>query len=38
LSFAVFVASFFGHAVEWSGRRYEVRAEARIVDPDRREP
>ena len=38
LSFAVFVASFFGHEVEWAGRRYEVRAAARIVDPDRRAP
>ena len=38
LSFAVFVASFFGNAVEWDGRRYEVHAAARIVDPDRRKP
>ena len=38
VSFAVFVASFFGNTVEWGGRRYGVRAAARIVDPDRRTP
>jgi ceramide glucosyltransferase len=27
LSFAVFVASFFGRGVEWRGRRYAVRAD-----------
>ena len=27
LSFAIFVASFFGRAVEWRGHRYDVRAD-----------
>ena len=27
LSFVVFIASFFGRAVEWRGHRYEVRAD-----------
>jgi len=38
ISFAVFVASFFGNSVAWGGRHYEVRAAARIVDPDRFAP
>ena len=38
LSFAVFVASFFGHAVEWGGWRYKVHTAAGIVDPGRHAP
>ncbi len=38
LSFAIFVASFFGNAVQWHGHRYRMRSETRIVEPDRFEP
>jgi ceramide glucosyltransferase len=38
LSFVIFVASFFGNAVEWHGHRYGVQSAARIVDLDRLEP
>ena len=31
VSFAVFVASFFGRGVEWRGRRYGVRADNSLV-------
>ncbi|HEX4409721.1 MAG TPA: bacteriohopanetetrol glucosamine biosynthesis glycosyltransferase HpnI [Xanthobacteraceae bacterium] len=31
LSFAVFVASFFGRGVEWRGRRYGVRADSTLA-------
>lgn len=31
LSFAIFVASFFGNAVQWDGQRYRVRSATRIV-------
>jgi len=34
LSFAIFVASFFGNAVQWDGHRYRVRSETRIVTPE----
>ncbi|HWW92762.1 MAG TPA: hopanoid biosynthesis associated glycosyl transferase HpnI, partial [Vicinamibacteria bacterium] len=38
LSFVIFVASFFGNAVEWHGHHYGVQSAARIVDLDRLEP
>jgi ceramide glucosyltransferase len=38
LSFAVFVASFFGNAVQWDGQRYRVRSAARIATPEAAEP
>jgi ceramide glucosyltransferase len=38
LSFVIFVASFFGNAVEWRGHRYAVQSAARIADPDELEP
>jgi len=31
LSFAIFVASFFGREVDWRGHRYEVRADSTLV-------
>jgi len=31
LSFVVFVASFFGHGVEWRGHRYGVRADSTLA-------
>lgn len=31
LSFAIFVASFFGNAVTWRGRRYSVRQDGTLV-------
>jgi ceramide glucosyltransferase len=34
LSFATFVTSFFGNAVQWHGHRYRMRPESRIVKPE----
>lgn len=31
LSFAIFLASFFGRAIEWRGRRYRVRADKTLT-------
>ena len=31
LSFAIFVASFFGRGVEWRGHRYGLRADNRLA-------
>jgi ceramide glucosyltransferase len=35
LSFAIFVASFFGTAVQWRGHRYRMQSDTRIVEPDK---
>ena len=37
LSFAIFVASFFGTSVSWKGRDYRVTPEGNLV-PERRQP
>ena len=34
LSFAIYVASFFGNAVQWHGHRYHMQSATRIGEPD----
>jgi len=35
LSFAIFVTSFLGSAVQWRGHRYRMQSDTRIVEPDK---